>query len=157
MNEKNIDKARVLEVKGDKFVQKNKDEKAFECYQQALELDENRLELYDKLQDLHSKYSDGWDEDDFAYSVYITMKKQEVVDPTFKRIHAQSSPEYHDTLKIIKKMIHAKTRATETKYVEEIFALGEDAIYPLIDHVLSIKSLGEKIQAKKAKKAKKKS
>lgn len=145
-------KARILENKGDQFQDKGKMQKAFDHYQKALELDPQRIELYDKLIDLHKLYVDDWTEDDFAYNVYLTMQKQEVLDPTFKRLHAQHEPEYKDVSKLIRKLLDAKTSKTETKYVEAIKEYGDHAIYPLIDILLGFKQVTQGKAKKKSKK-----
>lgn len=139
-----ITKARKLEDKGDLYKSRNKHQKAFAAYQKALDLDDTRLELYDKLIKLHEEYNDNWTEDDFAYNLHLTMKKQEVVNPIFRRINARQDPEFKEVRRLIKKMLDAKTDEEETKFVEEIVAYEFDALYPLIDFILSFKELGKR-------------
>ncbi len=154
ITKQNKSKALVLEHKGDKFLKTNKDKKAFESYQKALDLNPERIALYDKLISLHEQYSDNWTDEDFGYNLSLTMKKQELVNPLFKRIHARLEDEYKEVGKLIKKMFDAKTEATETKNVEEIVSRGEDALYPLIDYLLGFKEVG-KIKQKAKDKLKK--
>lgn len=144
LNDKNQAKSRVLENKGDTLVKKDKFKKAFECYEAALLLDENRIELYDKIIALHEKLIDKWSEEDFAYNLELTMRKQEIVDPTFKRLNSRHKPEYKNVLNIIKKMLAAQNAENETVQVEEIVACGEDALYPLIDFILGFKEIGKR-------------
>lgn len=151
---KNTDPSRIQELKGDEFLKKNQDKKAFEAYKKALELDDTRLDLYDKVTKLHEKYSDNWDNADFAYNLFLTMKKQEIVDPTFKRIHASQEPESKEISEEIKKMFHAKTREIETNHVEKVVSYGAPALYPLINFLLGLKELAQinrKLKDKKDK------
>lgn len=136
-------KARVLELKGDKALSKNKTRKALKYYDDALEYDLTRLELYDKIIDTHKLFQDEWDESDFAYNLAITMKKQEVEDPTFKRLHARHEPEYKEVAVLIKNLLDAKDSAEETQAVEKIREFDGDAVYPLIDAVLGFKEFGK--------------
>lgn len=144
LNDKNQAKSRVLEHKGDQLAQKGKLEKAIQCYEQALELDLKRVELYDKLLSLHEKLIDHWEEEDFAYNLELTMRKQEILDPAYKRIHARLNPEFKNTIDKIKLMLSASSSEIETRYVEEIVGLGNQALYPLIDFLLSFKEIGKR-------------
>ena len=139
--EKNRSKSRVLENKGDSLFKKDKLNKAFECYEQALVLDEDRVELYDKLISLHEKLISDWNDEDFAYNLHLTMRKQEIIDPTFKRLHARHEPEYKNVLTLIKKMLAANNAESETIEVEAIMNYGAEAIYPLVDFILGFKQL----------------
>jgi len=148
---KNKDKALVWELKGDNLLKAKKDEKAFDAYQKALDLDPERVPLYTKIIELHEKYIDNWDDQDFAYNLSLSMKRQEIENPYFKRVHARLEEDYQKILPLIKKMFEAKTIKSETKYVEEIHAKGPVAIYPLIDYLMSFKEIGKKKLEKKAK------
>jgi len=148
-------KAKDLEEKADKLLEKNKDEKAFELYKEALDYNPERIELYDKIISLHEKYTDNWTEDDFAYNLSLSMSKQEIIDPAYKRIHARVTPEFAQIVGIIKKMLGSTNRDNETKFVEEIVSHGEASIYPLIDFLIGFKQAGEK-KAKAKKKDPKK-
>lgn len=136
-----ITQARVLENKADQLRARGKHKKAFELYSEALELDENREELYDKLISVHTEFQDEWTEDDFAINVHLSMRKQEIVDPTFKRLHAKHEPEYKDISLLIRKMLDAKDSKTETRCIEAIHAFGDQAIYPLVDFLLGFKTV----------------
>lgn len=134
-------KAKAEELKGDKLLKKGKDKAAFECYKKSLSLDDSHVEIYDKLISLHGKYSDNWNEKDFAYNIWLGMKKQEVLDPTFKRIHARVETNSQKITVLIKNMFNADSDAEETRFVEEIIAHGPNALYPLIDYILGVKNL----------------
>lgn len=136
-------KARVLELKGDKALSKNKNRKALQFYDQALEYDDQRLELYDKIISTHKLFEDEWEESDFAYNLALTMKKQEVEDPTFKRLHARHEPEYKDVAVLIKDLLEAKEAGTETEAIEKIREYEGHAVYPLIDAILGFKEFGK--------------
>lgn len=135
----NKEKARQFEEGGDQFLKKGSDEKAFESYKEALGLDPSRPELYDKIIALHEKYSKNWTDDDFAYNLSLTLKKQELLDPVYKRINARVTPEFSKVIALIKKFMATQVRDEETKHIEEIVAYGEKAIYPLIDFLLNLK------------------
>ncbi|MBF0105898.1 MAG: hypothetical protein HQM16_11285 [Deltaproteobacteria bacterium] len=147
-------KSRVLEIKGDKLNEQKKFKKAFEHYQQALELDEGRLELYDKLIKVHEEFIKDWTNDDFSYNVHLTMRKQEVMDPTFKRLNARHEPEYKAITQLVNNMLNAKDREIETRFVEEIVGQGPCALYPLIDFILGFKAVGKIKRAQKEKEQK---
>lgn len=134
--DKKLNKAFVLENKGDAYFAKNKFKKALDCYEEALELNETRVELYDKLIKLHEAATDTWTEEDFSYNLALTMKKQELVDPTLKRIHARSEPNFREITHLIQKMLKASDTQTQTDYVEAIVAYETEALYPLIDMML---------------------
>jgi hypothetical protein len=149
---KNKTKSLVIENKADKLKEKSKDDKAFELYKEALNLNPERLELYDKIIKLHEKFIDNWDEEDFSYNLSLTMAKQEIENPLYKRVHARLTDEYRDVQKLIKKMLDAKTSETQTKYIELIKEKDADAIYPLIDYLLGFIEFGKSGKAKKTKK-----
>lgn len=138
---KNPAKAKAEELKGDKLLKQGKAKKAFECYKKALDLDENRLEIYDKLISLHGKYTDNWNEKDFAYNIWLGMKKQEILDPAFKRIHARAETSFQKISGLIKDMFNTESDPEETRFVEEIVSHRLDALYPLIDYILGLKNL----------------
>lgn len=138
---KNPKKAGLEELKGDKFLEKGHDKKAFEAYKKSLDLDETRVGIYDKLIALHNKYSDNWNEKDFAYNVWLGMKKQEILDPAFRRIHARAEPEFQKITTLIKNMFNAESSVAETRIAEEIVVKGPGALYPLIDYILGFKNL----------------
>lgn len=138
---KNLAKAQAEELKGDKFLKKGRDEKAFECYKKSLSLDEGRVEIYDKLIALHGKYTDDWNEKDFAYNIWLGMKKQEIMDPTFKRIHARAETDFQKITGLIKNMFNAESDSEETRFAEEVVSHGPNALYPLIDYILGLKNL----------------
>jgi hypothetical protein len=138
---KNSVKAKAEELKGDKFLKKGQDKKAFECYKKSLNLDEGRAEIYDKLISLHGKYTDDWNEKDFAYNIWLGMKKQEILDPAFKRIHARAEANSQKITNLIKTMFNTESETEETRVVEEIVTCGPDALYPLIDYILALKNL----------------
>jgi len=124
----NTDQSLVWELKGDKLLSSQKNKKAFEAYQKALELNPARLSLYDKLLALHDQFADNWDDSDFAYNMSLTMKKQELINPVYKRIHARLDVHFKTVAELIKKMLSAPTPEAETDCVERIVSCGSLAL-----------------------------
>lgn len=147
-----VSRSRRLELKGDLFYQKKNLKKAIGEYQKALDLDEKRLELYDKIIKVHGENTRDWTENDFAYTVSLTMQKQEILNPTFKRIHARAEPEFKEIHKLIKQMWQADAQESETASVEQIVRHGEKAVYPLADFILNFKELQKTLKDKLKKK-----
>lgn len=145
------DKSFKNELKGDEWRAKGNLKKALEAYRKALADDATRVALYDKLLSLLDDNKGAWSEEDFADSVYLTMKRQELLDPTFKRIHARSEPDFAEITKLIKKMFAADCQAAETDCVEKIAAYGDAAVYPLLDFLIAFKELSQKAGKKAAK------
>lgn len=144
------DKAFRLELKADKLESKGKFRKALTLYLEALEILPERIELYDKALAVMEEEKEQWSEEDFTLNVFLTMQKQEILDPTFKRIHARAEYEFKEVTALIKKLMKAKDTKEETQIVEEIYNYGEHSLYPLMDFLLSLKEAG-KNAAKKAK------
>jgi hypothetical protein len=138
------DKAFKHEAQGDKHRAKKNFKKAVDSYRKAIEVNDAREALYDKLLTVMEEFSEAWTEEDFALNVYCTMRKQELADPTFKRIHARAEPQAAQVADLVKKMLSAKSQDEETKYVEAIAEYGELAVYPLIDFILLFKEMGKK-------------
>lgn len=138
------EKARWLEKKGDLCFAKGKFHKAYHFYHEAVELDETLTPLYDKLIALLKEQQEDWQEEHFAHSLFWEMRKKEIQDPTFKRIHARSEPESQAITKLVKKMLEAPSQEEETKCIEEVAAYGPQALYPLLDFILAFKEAGKK-------------
>lgn len=136
------------ELKGDQWRARGNSKKALEAYRKALEDDDSRVALYDKLLSLLDENKGTWSEEEFTDSVYFTMKRQELLDPTFKRIHARSDPDFAEVTKLIKKLFAANEQALETDCVEKIASYGEGAVYPLLDFLLTFKDLGKRAAKK---------
>lgn len=132
-------KAATHEAKGDAHTAIGRHDKALASYTKALECDPKRPELYDKVIAAHEKASHDWDEADFALSVSWAMRKKELLDPAFRRIHARDDAGFQETLILIRQLMKATSLAEETRLVESIRERGEDAVYPLIDFLLSLK------------------
>ena len=143
------EKANDLEQKGDRLLAKGNFAKAYQCYHQAVELDESRSHLFDKLIQILEDNQDEWDEEHFAHSVHWQMQKQEAEDPTFKRIHARNDPEHQIITSLIKNMLSAKTQKEETEFIEEIAEFQGLATYPLIDFILAFKEISSKPKTSK--------
>jgi hypothetical protein len=142
------DKSFKNELKGDQWRSKGNAKKALDAYRKALKDDDSRVSLYDKLLSLLDENKGEWSEEEFADSVYFTMKRQELLDPTFKRIHARAEPDFVEVTQLIKKMFTANEQAIETECVEKIASYGETAVYPLLDFLLTFKNLGKKAAKK---------
>lgn len=145
---KNLKKSQDFEKKADSYVQKNKHRKAVESYLKALEQDNSRLELYDKAISAFDKFKTDWTEADFAFSLDLTLRRQEAADPIFKRVHARHDPQNKEIHKLIGELLKAPSTEEETLHVEGIKAFGDKAVYPLIEHLLGFKMVGKLKQKK---------
>lgn len=138
------DRAQNLEAKGDRLRKKKSYQQALEAYRQAQTLNPLRVELYDKLIECHGHVADQFNDQDFAETLSWTMQKQELEHPRLKRVHAHFAPEWKDVSGLIHKMILSADDAQVDDLVEKIVAYGEKALYPLVDLVLRLKSMGKK-------------
>lgn len=132
-------KAAAHEAKGDTHAAMERHDKALASYTKALACDPTRPELYDKVIAAHEKASHDWGEADFALSVSWAMRKKELLDPAFRRIHARGDAGFQETLSLIRQLMKATSPVEETRLGESIRERGEDAVYPLIDFLLSLK------------------
>jgi tetratricopeptide (TPR) repeat protein len=140
---KNLKKSQSFEKKADAHVQKNQYRKAVENYLKALEYDNARLDLYDKAISSFDQFKEDWTEDDFAFSMDLTLRRQEASDPLFKRLHARHEPHNKEIHKLIGELLKAQSAEEETRHVEAIKNFGDNAVYPLIEHLLAFKMVGK--------------
>lgn len=125
--------------KGDSAFDKGKFKAALKYYEKALDINSENISLYAKLIQTHQSLNQDWTEEDFAISLAWSMKKQELEDPKFKRIHAQLEPESQEVTKLIQQMILAKNETLETSLIEKIISFQEQALYPLVEALLTYK------------------
>ncbi|MFH0799688.1 MAG: hypothetical protein V2A66_05860, partial [Pseudomonadota bacterium] len=85
------DKAARHESKGDSHLADGKPKRAIEEYKKALAVDPERRYIYDKLVDAMDRLPGEWGLKEFAESVSLTMKKQELENPPIKQVHAKLS------------------------------------------------------------------
>lgn len=85
-----------------------------------------------------------WTKEDFVRHLDKIMKKQEVKDPKFKRVHAQLEPEWQEITKLIHRLLIASDEIEETSLIEQIASYRETAIYPLVEVLLILKKLKKK-------------
>lgn len=135
------EKALLFEEKGDRFLEKKNYKKALFHFKKSQEFLPDSIGIYDKLIETHKNLESEWSEEDMALSVAWTMKKMELENPKFKRIHAQSEEEWKEVIEKVKQILSSKTEEEETAHIEDIVSYGEKAIYPLIDFILSFKNL----------------
>lgn len=145
---KNLKKSQSFEKKADAHAQKNQDRNAVKNYLKALEYDDSRLDLYDKAVSAFDKFKATWTEDDFAFSMDLTLRRQEAADPMFKRLHARHEPHNKEIHKCIGELLKAQSTEEETQHVESIKAFGDHAVYPLIEHLLAFKMVGKLVKKK---------
>lgn len=115
--------------------------KAYTYYKKAAYFDNSRASLYEKLIKVMDDFKDDWSENDFVENIYWAMQLKELQDPTFKRIHFRSEPEFKEVTELIQKMLKATNQADETKAVEAIVGFSDKAIYPLIEFLLTFKNI----------------
>lgn len=139
---KNLKKSQSFEKKADAHVQKKRYRKAVENYLKALEYDNSRLDLYDKAISSFDQFKEDWTENDFAFSMDLTLRRQEAADPLFKRLHARHEPHNKEIHKLIGALLKAQNAEEETQHVEAIKNFGDNAVYPLIEHLLAFKMVG---------------
>lgn len=86
-------KSQISEEKGDKDFKKGKFKKALAHYREAQKLDPGKTVLYDKLVEAHKKAVKKWTREDFSSSLEWTMKKQELENPSLKKVHERMDPD----------------------------------------------------------------
>lgn len=128
------------------LVSDGKISEALALYESMLEMEGTSIELLSALITTHDRVQAEWSESDFAKHMDWVMQKKELEDPTFKRIHARSLPESREIQGLIKRLLAAKSTAQETEFVEKICEYGEAALYPLIDSLISFKSILPRLQ-----------
>jgi tetratricopeptide (TPR) repeat protein len=126
--------------KADKYFSQNKFKKALSYYQQANELDPDNKEIYDKMIKSHLEIKDTWTDTDFSNSLTWTMKMQELNNPSLKIVHAKMSPEWIEDSRLIRHLLLTQDASEETRIIQDILALGEKAVYPLLDLILTLKN-----------------
>ena len=146
-SEINPDKAFALELKGDQSLNKKQNSKAQDFYLEALKFNPDRIELYDKLIALQESSQAQWQADDFTLHVTLTMRRQEILNPMFKRINARALPEFEEIKSILLEILRTHDTEKETELVEKIIEYGDLALYPLLDFIISLK---EEPQEKKS-------
>lgn len=146
-------KAAHHKAKGDSFLARGLARKAYESYKNAAGYADLSEDLAGKLISSMEAIKDDWSEEDFVEHIYWTMRQQELVDPTFKRIHFRAEPEFQEVTKLIQAMLQAKTSDEETQNVEAIVDYGELAIYPLIEYILTFKNITKHVKEQKNKDA----
>lgn len=141
-NEEKSDKSETeLRANAEQLVKKAQYEEALALYETLLGSRPADVELIDLLLSTHDKITRAWTEEDFAKNMGWAMMKKELLDPAFKRIHDRLRPENKEIQKLILQLIKAKNNADETACVEQIKNYGGAAVYPLIDALLSFKTL----------------
>ncbi len=136
-------KSLTLEYKADKLFAKNDFRKAYLNYKKAACLNETRGEVFEKLLNTMEQFKEQWSEEDFVENIYWTMKLKELKDPTFKRLHFRTEPEFETVTSLIQSMLKAQDQNAETEAVEAIVAHGDKALYPLIDYLITFKNLAK--------------
>ncbi len=129
-------KSQHFENIGDALVHKKDFRKAYLNYKKSVFYDASRLALYEKLIKVMDDCKDNWSEEDFVENIYWAMQLKELQDPTFKRLHFRSEPEFQAVTQLIQKMLKAPNTEEETQAVEAIVAYSDKALYPLIEFLL---------------------
>src|SRR4029453_10075858 len=104
-SKKDPKKARQLEEKGDRQVQKKDLKKALQTYRSAAQANPDDPRLYQKLIETKEKVQEEWSEEDFSETMAWTMKKQELENPDIKEVHEVLTPEYNEIRQAIVKML----------------------------------------------------
>lgn len=86
-------KAETAEEKGDKAYAKKKYARALGHYRKAQKSNPGNAAIYEKLVNAHRQKPGEWTEADFAESLEWTMKKQELENPSLKKVHERLDPD----------------------------------------------------------------
>jgi len=130
---KKQEKADKLETAGDALASKGDYKKALKKYRQAVKEEPDKPGLYDKLVDAHEKAKEDWKKEDFVESLSWTMKKQELLEPAIRQVHAKLLPEWKKTVEVALKVINAPDDDKLPKLVEELVATGEIGTRVLVE------------------------
>lgn len=131
-----------MEAKGDRLLKASKAAKATVEYRKALAADPSRPGTYDKLIKAMDSKPGDWGEEEFAESVSLAMRKQEIEHPPIKQVHARLSPEWQEATKLALEILHAADERRAGELVEELVAMGEIASRALIGMLLVLKRAG---------------
>ncbi len=142
MKKLNPEKAATLEAKGDKLLAKGKPKRALKKFKKALEIDPDRISIYDKLTKARDMLPDDWKMEDFVESVDWVMKKQEVEEPTIKQVHARLSPEWDEAKKLVWNIMIADEDRAKI-LIEELVEMGEIGTRAAINTILEFKQATE--------------
>ncbi|HBF12725.1 MAG TPA: hypothetical protein DDW49_04955 [Deltaproteobacteria bacterium] len=123
--------------KGDKHFSKGEFDKAYIHYRQAHSA-KPTPETLDKLITSHKQKEAKWTEEDFLENLTLTMQKQEMENPSIKRVHARFDEDFKKVTELIKKILIQNDEEAEIT-LNEIVAYGEKALYPLLDFIVAIK------------------
>lgn len=129
-----------LEAEGDRLCAEGQHASALEQYLAAETLEKNRPALYAKLITTHQAVTTEWTAEDFARSMQWEMRKQELEHPGLRAVHERLSPEWGEVTERLRRLIIATDAPTVLALSEEITAFGEQAVRPLLDFVLLLKS-----------------
>lgn len=132
-------KAEKYLLKGDKYLEKGKLEKALAAYKEALVYEPNFPGLLEKLIDVRDRIGGDWDLEDFAESVSWTMEKQAQDHPALKQVHAELSPEWKKATELALRILTDPAEQSQSEDVEELVQMGEVATRALIGILLDIK------------------
>jgi tetratricopeptide (TPR) repeat protein len=132
-------KAEKYLLKGDKYLEKGKLEKALAAYKLALEYDPELPGLIDKLIDVRDRIGGDWNLEDFADTVSWTMEKQAQDHPALKQVHARLSPEWKKATELALRILTDPADQSRSDDVEELVRMGEVATRALVSLLLEIK------------------
>jgi hypothetical protein len=90
-----------------------------------------------------------WTMSDFVDSVWSIMEGQARENKALKMLHAKLSPEWNNIIQKITTLLEAKDEKEIIEYTEEICNFGKDAVRPLIETILKLKSAILTFQEKK--------
>jgi tetratricopeptide (TPR) repeat protein len=139
----NPSKARRLEQKGDRFFEKDKFEKALQCYRDSAKFDPDRSEIYQKLSTTLEKTDKEWTQEDFEESMSWTMRQQELENPDIKWIHQKFSNEYQAVQKLLQQLMLLNNPEDEQGIIIQILNYQEKAALPILDFLLAMKNLAQ--------------
>ncbi|MBI2975079.1 MAG: hypothetical protein HYY43_05775 [Deltaproteobacteria bacterium] len=90
-----------------------------------------------------------WTMNDFVDSVWSVMEEQARENKALRALHAKLSPEWNNVIQKVTSLLEAKDDKEITERTEEICNYGKDAVRPLIETILRLKSAVLAFQEKK--------
>lgn len=140
-------KAQTLEKKGDQQSQQNNHRKAMKHYREAVDLHPEHAPLYQKLIDTQKLLEHEWEEGDLADTISWTMKLQELENPALRLNHARLTPEWNDTIALIKTLMIIPEGEEEDRLISKILDLGDKALPAALDFLLTFKKARKAAEA----------
>lgn len=127
--------------KAKQLIEKNQFAKATVQLEKVFKFNPDQSNALSLIIELLNKYSVHWKQEEFTLSMECSMQLQEIANPAIKSVHATFSVEYQSVLKLAERLFLASNEALEKQLCQEITKYGNQALFPLINFILSLKRI----------------